>query len=166
MRIALRMKNCWILFLAFILSSFQFFDTEKISSDTFYEEELSTIRWNEVDQYPAFSVCGEFTEKEAQKDCFVRTLSDKLYDCFQNKGVHANQDLDQIVKLEFSVSKEGALKVQNINMDSLAQVEIPLLEQWLRKGIDSLPTVSPAYKRGIPVDTEFVLPISIKTSEL
>lgn len=166
MRFAIRMKNCWILFLAFTLSSCQFFDTEKISSDTFYEEELSTIRWNEVDQYPAFSVCGEFTEKEDQKNCFVTTLSEKLYDCFQNKGVHANQDLDQIVQLKFSVNKEGTLKVQHISMDSLVKVEIPLLEQWLRKGIDSLPSVSPAYKRGIPVDTEFVLPISIKTSEL
>ena len=160
------MKNCWILFLAFILSSCQFFDTDKISSDTFYEEELSTIRWNEVDQYPAFTVCGEFAEKEAQKDCFVTTLSKKLYDCFQDKGVHANQDLDQLVTLKFSVHKDGTLKVQNIKMDSLVLMEIPLLEQWLRKGIDSLPAVSPAYKRGVPVDTEFVLPISIKTSEL
>jgi len=161
------MKNCFlIILLSGILSSCQFFETEKISTETFYEEELKTINWKDVDQYPVFAQCGDIAEKLAQKSCFESMLSSRIYESINSKKIVAHRDLNDTVTLDFSVNKEASLSVTQIQMDSVLRSEFPYLEQWILESVDSVSIVAPAFKRGIPVKTEFTLPIIIKTQEL
>lgn len=162
----LKMKYSLMLFILVLTSSCRYFETEKISTETFYEEELKTIDWNEVDRYPAFSNCENLSEKPAQKTCFENTLSSHLRQTFSNHSAIAVNDLNDTVKLAFSVSNSGKLEVTHIKIDSTTNAEFPLLGEWFTEGIDTLDNVSPAYKRGIPVATQFILPIIIRTKEL
>ena len=154
-------------YLAILLSLFlvscQFFETEKISSETFYEEELKAINWEDVDQYPAFSACEEFTEKKEQKHCFETTLSQYVYQTIESKNIVTGQDISSRVLLTFNISNTGEISNLNIEMDTVIEKEIPFLRQWLEECIDSLPQAAPAYKRGIPVNTKFTLPLVIKS---
>jgi len=159
------MKHIVFLLLLFLASSCQFFETEKISTETFYDEELKAIDWKEVDQYPVFIDCDSLSEKQAQKTCFEQTLSLHLYKSISSKHIIATQDINDTVQLEFSISKEGILTVKNMEIDSLIQADLPLLKDWILQTIDSLQPIAPAYKRGIPVSTQFTLPIVIKTQE-
>lgn len=151
-------------FLLLLASSCQYFDTEKISSETFYEEELKAIDWEDVDQYPAFKNCEHLTEKELQKQCFETTLSNHIYDQIASKKIVTNTNLNSSVNLHIHIAKTGSIARVEVTMDSLLLEKIPLLEGWLRQGIDSLPVMAPAYKRGIPVKTEFTLPVIIATN--
>ena len=151
--------------LSLFLVSCQFFETEKISSETFYEEELKAINWEDVDQYPAFSVCEEFTEKKDQKHCFETTLSRFVYQTIGSKNIVTGKDINSTVLLTFNISNSGEISNLNIEMDTVIEKEIPLLRQWLAECIDSLPQVAPAYKRGIPVNTNFTLPLVIKSDK-
>ena len=158
------MKHKYLaILLSLFLVSCQFFETEKISSETFYKEELKAINWEDVDQYPAFSVCEEFTEKQDQKHCFETTLSRYVYQTIGSKNIITGQDINSTVLLAFNISNTGEISNLNIKMDTVIGKEIPLLRQWLVQCIDSLPQVAPAYKRGIPVNTKFILPVVIKT---
>ena len=58
------------LFLLVLASSCQFFETEKISTETFYEEEIKAIDWKDVDQYPVFTECSDFSEKKSPSFVF------------------------------------------------------------------------------------------------
>ncbi|MAL59694.1 MAG: hypothetical protein CMC14_06580, partial [Flavobacteriaceae bacterium] len=71
------MKIPKVFFLGFLWmgSSCQYFNTERISSETFYEEEIESINWSEVDTYPMFRECETFTEKEVQKTCFQNVVN-------------------------------------------------------------------------------------------
>jgi hypothetical protein len=161
------MKNsCLLLFLILITSSCNYFETEKISSDTFYEEELKTIDWKDVDQYPAFKECESQTEKLAQKNCFVTTLSEHIYAVIESKEMVASNNLQDTIQLSFSISKTGELRVIQMYVDSLISTQFPLLEDWMRTSVEVLPLLAPAYKRGIPVETEFKLPIVLSTGDL
>ncbi|MBZ0326104.1 MAG: hypothetical protein K8F54_00735 [Altibacter sp.] len=161
------MKNCFLIILLFgWVTSCQFFETEKISTETFYEEELKTINWQDVDQYPAFSQCENTSEKLAQKACFERVLSTRIYEYIDSKKIVAQRELNDTVFLDFSIDRAATLSVNQIKMDSLLQNEFPKMEQWLQESVDSVTIVAPAFKRGIPVKTEFRLPIIIKTQEL
>lgn len=161
------MKNSrFLLFLILTASSCNYFETEKISSDTFYEEELKTIDWNDVDQYPAFKECESHTYKLAQKNCFVTTLSEHIYVMIQSKEMVASNNLQDTIQLSFSISKKGDLRISQMIVDSLISTQFPLLEDWMRTSIEELPLLAPAYKRGIPVQTEFSLPIILSTGDL
>ena len=151
-----------ILFI-FGFTSCQFFETEKISKETFFETEINAINWNDVDQYPVFSECEHLTEKLEQKKCFETTLSTQLYQSIPSDKILVTNDLNDTILLEFSVNVSGKLTMKKMVMDSILQAELPLFESYILKSLDSLQPIAPAYKRGIPVQTTFSLPMVIKS---
>lgn len=159
------MKHWFIYILIFLLAtSCQLFDTEKVSSEEIYNEEMGTINWKDVDNYPAFSNCENILEKPEQKECFINTINTHLYKSINDEGMVAVRDVHDTVKVRFEVSRKGELSIREIRMDTLLQKEFPNLEKCLLQSIDSLQPVAPAYKRGIPVKTQFTLPVIIKTN--
>lgn len=147
-----------------LLASCQYFSTEKITSEEFYEEELNSIDWEDVDQYPAFSVCDQITEKAAQRICFVNTIKEKIYTSLGKKNLSVSRDILDTVFIRLNIGREGEISTYQVFVDSLLSSELPLLEFWLSQNIDSLPPLSPATKRGIPVATEFTLPVVIRSA--
>jgi len=156
----------WFIFLSLLLlaTSCQFFETEKVSSEEIYNQEMETIDWKDVDNYPAFSNCENFLEKPEQKECFINTITTQLYKSISHEDMVAVRDVYDTVKVNFEVSSKGELSIREIKMDSLLEKEFPNLERWLLESVDSLKLVAPAYKRGIPVKTQFTLPVIIKTN--
>ena len=146
-----------------LATSCQYFNTEKISSETFYEEEIKAIEWDQVDQYPTFKSCANYTEKAAQKECFELTLGTFVSDFLRNKNLMTHTNLNSTVQLDFIISKSGAIDSLHMEMDSVLQQKIPKLKDWLTHSIDSLPPLEPALKRGIPVKTKFTLPVLIQS---
>ncbi|PVW14216.1 hypothetical protein [Marixanthomonas spongiae] len=158
------MKHLILYFIiAFTTVSCQFFETEKISSETFYDEELKTIDWNNVDQYPIFEPCSSFLDKASQKKCFENTLTTYLFEAVNNNRDKSLKELNDTVYVRFLVSEKGQLSVKNMDLDSLTKAELPNFEQNLRNKIDAIKLIAPAYKRGIPVKTHFTLPIVLQT---
>lgn len=147
-------------------TSCQYFETDKISKETFYQEELKTIDWKDVDQYPAFTKCENFTEKTEQKSCFENALSSHLRQTFTNHNAIAVHDLNDTITVKFTISNTGKLSIINMQITETIKAEFPLLHNWLEESIDTLQPVAPAYKRGIPVATQFTLPIIVKTNSL
>ena len=159
------MKNLLLLLLIIIgISSCQFFETEKISTETFLEEEINAINWKDVDRYPVFKECEGISGKLETKSCFETTLINQLYLSINSENIIVSSDLNEEVLIEFIVNEKGNLKVNSIEMDSILQAKLPLLKNYIIASIDSLQPIAPAYKRGIPVRTTFKLPIAIKTN--
>ena len=157
------MKHIIFISLFLLTTSCQFFETEKITSETFYEEEIKTIDWKCVDQYPAFQSCESHTEKEAQKDCFVNALSVHVHGTLRQQKMLVTKDIHDTVYLDFSIHKNATLEVTKVIMDSTLSQMLPVLEDRLMESISELKLVAPAYKRGIPVETKFTLPVVIQT---
>ncbi|MFC7356474.1 hypothetical protein ACFQO1_02140 [Jejudonia soesokkakensis] len=158
------MKNSFLLLgIIFLLSSCQFFETEKIPSETFYAEELETIDWHEVDRYPLFKDCEESSEKEIQKRCFEAILTTKMYQSISDQSLIASQKIIDTLYLTMLVSQEGALSITELKIDSVTRRDFPKLEAMILSAVDSMQLVAPAYKRGIPVRTQFTLPVVLQS---
>ena len=160
------MKYSKIVLILLLATSCQYFETDKISKETFYQEELKTIDWKDVDQYPAFPKCENFTEKNEQKSCFENALSSHLGRTFTDHNAIAIRDLNDTITVKFTISNTGKLSIMEMHITETINTEFPLLHNWLEESIDTLRPVAPAYKRGIPVETQFTLPIIIKTNSL
>jgi hypothetical protein len=142
-------------------TSCQYFETDKISKEAFYQEELKTIDWKDVDQYPAFQKCENFTEKMEQKSCFENTLSSHLRQSFIHHNAISIRDLNDTITIKFTISNTGKLSITDMHITKTIKAEFPQLDNWLEESIDTLNPAAPAYKRGIPVATQFTLPIII-----
>lgn len=151
-----------LLFLFLFLNSCQYFEKKKVYSDDIFEEMNRAIKWNEVDQYPAFSNCESLTEKHERKQCFENTLKRHINTFFSNQTIIVSEDIDDTLRLKLKIDKAGVIEVLSIQADSLTKIQIPQLDSLVKNNIASLPKIYPAIKRGQQVDTEFNLPIIIK----
>ena len=153
------------LFLAIILlNSCEYFNVKKTSSNAILEEELQSFKWNEVDEYPAFSTCQNSTSKLETKECFERTITDAINKRLINENIIVTQDIKDTVYINFQISEKGELSVLKIKTDSITTHEIPNIEDLLKSSLDSLPKIYPAIKRSQKVKTEFMLPVVINVN--
>jgi hypothetical protein len=137
--------------------------TQKKSSEEFLEEELKTINWNDVDTYPLFEGCNENDSKDLQKKCFETFIHNHI-------NVHINQEqlissvsISDTLLILLQLTAKSEVTIMDIKGDSLTFSTFPQLKQLLSESLNSLPKAVPALKRGVPVNTQFTLPLVIKT---
>lgn len=153
------------LFLAIILlNSCEYFNVKKTSSEVILEEELQSFKWNEVDEYPTFSICNNSSSKYETKQCFEKTITDAITTQLIAENIIVTQDIEDTIYIKFQISDNGKLSVLEIETDSITSNEIPNIEALLKSSLDSLPEIYPAIKRSQKVRTEFTLPIFINVN--
>lgn len=152
-----------ILFFLFCLlfCSCNFFDKKIPQKEILLEERLQEIDWNEPTRYPSVPFCDSIIDKTIQKECFfdylTRTVQEKLavdtlsilYPEIDTINVKITVNSDATIVFEPQYTKEFPHKYQKI--DSIIKIRL-----------QGFPTIEPAQKEGIPVKSEFVLPIILK----
>lgn len=158
------MKHFFVFLFILSLTSCEYFNVKKTSSEAILKEELQTFNWNDVDEYPSFSICDSSNTKEERTLCFQETITQNITSYLQKERIVVTQDINDTIMLHFQVSKKGELLLLQTKIDSLTTKEIPNIKPLLDKSLDSLPKIFPAIKRGQQVTTEFKLPIVISVN--
>ncbi len=155
------MKQICVFIFFLMLTSCEYFNVKKTSSEAILKEELQTFNWSEVDEYPTFSICDSVSVKQKRSDCFVEVLTTHISEFLQKETIIISQDINDTIHLKLQVSEKGNLTLLNTTIDSLTIQEIPIIKNLLAESLNSLPKIFPAIKRGQQVKTEFKLPIII-----
>lgn len=156
------MKQFYVILLVLIVSSCDYFNVKKTSSEAILKEELQAFDWDNVDAYPSFAQCDSLQLKEAQKVCFENTLYTEISTFLYSKIIVVTQDVNDTLILKLRVSKEGNISLLDAKMDSLTRIEIPELQKLILNSLDDLPKINAAIKRSQPVTTEFEMPLIVK----
>lgn len=154
------MKRLLLVFFI-LLTSCDFFQSKKVSTEALLEEEMQAINWKDVDDYPSFADCEGVTTKPEKKMCFENYLYDLLTSNLDAQKIVVTEDVSDTVTLKIHIDKEGKFTIKTIDMDSLTRAQIPELDSILRHSFDSLPKLYPAIKRSQQVATEFSLPVIV-----
>ena len=155
------MKYLTILFLALCFSSCDYFDKKKVYSEDILKEDLQTFNWNEVDEYPTFSVCDNASTKAQRKDCFETTLTTFIMSQLANETIIVTKDINDTITITFQISEKGKLSVIDIKSSDLIKEQIPEMDALLIESLKDLSKIFPAIKRSQQVRTEFKLPVVI-----
>lgn len=155
----------FLVFLVIIsLTSCEYFNVKKTSTDAILKEELQTFNWNDVDEYPSFSTCDSIETKAEKTSCFQETITTNITNFLEAERIVVSQDIKDTILLEFRVSQKGELALIRAKIDSLTLQEIPNIKLLLKNSLDSLPKLFPAIKRGQQVTTEFKIPVVIQVN--
>ena len=150
----MKVKNWLVLVVLYVsFQSCQFFETEKISSETFLKDEIKSINWKDVDQYPIFLNCDTFTEKKQQKSCFESTLSAHLYQVINSEKMTVTNDLNETLVLGFLVDEKGKIVSPKVVKTLGAGCD----EEAMR--VFKKAKFKPGYDKGKPVRVRFTLPV-------
>ena len=156
-------KNCLPLFLVlFLVNSCQYFDNKVPSKENLLKKELKAIDWSEVDEYPSVQDCELLENKAAQKQCFFEFLSAQIQDKLNVDTLSIlYPELDTIeVKVTIFANSKLLFEPQ-FPQDSLTFDAIKV-DSILKMKLVDFPKVNPATKRGLPVKTQFILPLILK----
>lgn len=155
------MKYLTIFLLLLCVSSCDYFDKKKVSSQEILKEDLKTFKWNEVDEYPTFASCDTSSTKAQRKQCFEVTLTTYIAQELSQEKIVVTQDINDTIIINFLISEKGALSVLNVDSREQITSQIPEIDSLLIQSLKDLPQILPAFKRGQPVTTEFKLPVVI-----
>lgn len=155
------MRSYFVFLFFLVVTSCEYLNVKKTSTEAILKEELQTFNWKDVDTYPSFLQCELVTLKQEREACFHRVLTLHISEFLQNESIVVKQDISDTIVLNFQVLETGVLKLLQVKIDSTTVVNIPEIESLLYKSLDSLPKIFPATKRGQQVKTEFTLPIII-----
>ena len=155
------MKTVFVFIFCLSLYSCNFIDKKVPEKEVLLKERLQEIDWSEPTRYPSVFVCDSIADKAMQRACFldymtrivqerlaVDTLS-ILYPEIDTINVKVTVNPDATIVFEPHFAKE--LSYANRKVDSIIQVRL-----------QDFPIIEPAQKEGIPVKSEFVLPVILK----
>lgn len=157
----------FFLFLVFIfLNSCQYFEKQVPSEKELLQKELKSINWKEVDEYPSVSDCEKINDKSERQQCFFETMAQLIQEKLDIDTLSVlYPELDTIeVKVtvfpDATINFEPQFPKDSVNYDRIK------IDSILRTRLVDFPKINPAIKRGIPVKSQFILPVILKEKEV
>ncbi|PZX95010.1 hypothetical protein DOS84_00110 [Flavobacterium aquariorum] len=151
------------LFLAFILfNSCQYFDKQVPSEKELLQKELKSINWKEVDEYPSVVDCDKIEDKKQREQCFFEVLTQLIQEKLCNDTLAMLYPELDTIEVKVTIFPNATLKFEpQFPKDSVMYDKVKI-DSILKARLVGFPEIHPAIKRGLPVKTQFILPVILK----
>jgi len=126
------------------------------------QKELKAINWKEVDEYPSFVDCDKVEDKTERQHCFFQYLTELIQDKLSIDTLSVLYPELDTIEVKVTIFPNAKMKFEpQFPKDSVAYDTIKI-DSILTARLIDFPKVNPAIKRGIPVKTQFILPVILK----
>jgi hypothetical protein len=151
------------LFLVFILfNSCQYFDKQVPSEKELLQKELKSINWKEVDEYPSVVDCEKIEDKKQRQQCFFEILTQLIQEKLCNDTLAMLYPELDTIEVKVTIFSNATMQFEpQFPKDSVAYDTIKI-DSILKARLVDFPKINPAIKRGLPVKTQFILPVILK----
>ncbi len=145
-----------------ILSSCQFFEKQVPSEQDLLKKELLSINWKEVDEYPSVVSCDSIDDKIERQQCFFQYMTQLIQHKLSVDTLSVlYPDLDT-VEVKVTVFPNSRLVFEPLFPKDSVTYDTAKIDSILKARLVGFPKINPALKRGIPVKTQFILPVILK----
>ena len=145
-----------------ILSSCQFFEKQVPSEQDLLKKELLSINWKEVDEYPSVVSCDSIEDKIERQQCFFQCMTQLIQHKLSVDTLSVlYPDLDT-VEVKVTVFPNSRLVFEPLFPKDSVTYDTAKIDSILKVRLVGFPKINPALKRGIPVKTQFILPVILK----
>ncbi|MEO9891675.1 hypothetical protein [Aurantibacter sp.] len=159
------MRKIFFLLFLCLMSSCGWLTSKEKKTQELVQQELLEIDFNEVDTYPLFENCDETLTKNGQRQCFEREVLANCAKILNQYRFVLKANTDKNVLVDFLVDQNGEVSVLRIQKDNSIDELMPEFNQLITQGLEELPPLAPALKRGIPVKAKFRIPIILNNAE-
>lgn len=151
------MPKSFLIFTVFlILSGCQYFDNQVPEKDALLEKELQSITW-EVDEFPSVPQCDSIADQTLHKQCFIDFLTQNIQQRISVDTLALRFPELDTINVKITVFADSSITFEpEIGTDTY---EPEVIDSIIRTRLRDFPSVSPALKRGLPVKTQFILPV-------
>ena len=156
------MKKALALFLFSLCISCHYFEKEVPSEKELLDKQIKEINWEEVDEYPSVFECEKLMDKLEREQCFFEFLTQTIQQKLSIDTLSVFYPELDTIEVRVTIFPNATLKFEpQFPKDSVAY-DTTKIDSILHARLIDFPKVNPAIKRGIPVKTQFVLPVILK----
>ena len=157
------MKKLLPILLLILLQSCQYLEKKVPNEKELLDKQMKEINWNEVDEYPSVADCEKLKDVAQRKQCFFEFLTTTIQQKLAVDSLSTMFPQLDTIEVKVTVLPNSSLQFEpQFPKDSVAYDTIKI-DSILHARLIDFPKVNPAIKRGIPVKTQFVLPVIIKS---
>ena len=155
-------KIIGILFLGSLLfSSCQYFDKQVPSKEQLLNEQLKSINWKVVDEFPSVANCDSIADKTQKQQCFFKFLTQLIQQKLSADTLSVLYPTLDTINVKVTVFPNATVQFEPQIKDTLSY-NTSKIDSILKARLVDFPNISPAIKRGIPVKSQFILPVILK----
>jgi hypothetical protein len=137
---------------------------KKSDNNSLTKTEEDIINYSSLDAYPLLPECANITNRILQKDCFYKQLTSRIQASLDKNLMEINQNIQDTIWVKININSFGKTRVKTIIVSDAVKEYLPKLDGMLHVSIEKLPILKPAIKLGIPVTSEFSLPILLQNN--
>jgi hypothetical protein len=143
------------------MQSCQFFDRRVPSEEELLKQKLEEVNWQEVSMYPTLPPCDGYFDKTRRRDCFFKEMGKILHGKFQKDTLtFAKFEIDTLwVKVTVNPDSTVLFETQ---LTEIPETKRDTLNSIIQERLADFPKIEPAQKEGIPVRTQFLLPVVVR----
>lgn len=125
------------------------------------EQVLDTIiDFTKVDVSPSFKICERLLDK-AKTNCFRVNIQKHFIKKLKELSLTTEKHINETIYVVLKVDENGKATLKKLILTDAIASHFPEMNIAIKNMVTDLPKLSPALKRGIPVNTEYKLPIHI-----
>jgi len=156
------LKQFYFLILFIFFSSCQYFDKQVPSEKELLQKELKAINWKEVDEFPSVVDCEKIENKIQRQQCFFEVMTQLIQEKLSVDTLSILYPELDTIEVKVTIFPNARMQFEpKFPKDSVAYDTIKI-DSILKARLVDFPKVNPAIKRGIPVKTQFILPVILK----
>lgn len=156
------LKHYSLLVIFLLFNSCQYFGKQVPTEQELLAKELNEINWKEVDEFPSLVDCEKIENKTQRQQCFFEILTQLIQEKLSVDTLSVLYPELDTIEVKVTVFPNATLQFEpQFPKDSVAYDTIKI-DSILKARLVNFPKVNPAIKRGIPVKTQFILPVILK----
>ncbi|MEO0039051.1 MAG: hypothetical protein RIQ59_2262 [Bacteroidota bacterium] len=157
------LKHISLFLLVILFQSCQYFEKQVPNEKDLLDQRMKEINWKEVDQYPSIVDCEKLTDPAQRKQCFFEFMQSTIQQKLSIDTLKILFPKLDTIEVKVTINSDACLQFEpQFPSDTIAYDTIKI-DSILKIKLVDFPKVNPAIKRGIPVKTQFILPVIIKT---
>lgn len=125
----------------------------------------TVIDYTKVDVSPTFKNCKNLSIKK-NSVCFSEEINKRIQATLITYNFVAEEDISEVILIDLLIDNKGNFRLKKITASIAIKNQFPKLDSAIRNAIKKLPRITPAFKRGVPVITQYQLPIKIVAKEV
>lgn len=148
-----------------LLTSCKYFDAPVPDEEELLQKRLNEINWKEVSAYPSLPECDALTDKEMRKECFFSSMTQLIQTKLNTDTLSILYPEIDTINVKVTIFPDASLQFEpQLPQDSTSYNKIKI-DSLLRARLADFPKVEPAQKEGVPVKTQFILPVIINVAQ-
>ena len=145
-----------------LFSSCQYFEKQVPSEKDLLQKELKSINWKEVDEFPSIYGSDTIENKIERQQCFFEYMTQLIQHKLSVDTLSVLYPELDTIEVKVTVYPNSRIIFEPLFPKDSVAYDTVKIDSILKARLVGFPKINPAIKRGIPVKTQFILPVILK----